>query len=93
MARRKRLLIASLLAIAGGVAGCSNVASLGVGITADPLGIQFTLKTTADVPSYTITQGAPPPATGPASRRAGGLPIVVVPAGEGAASFAVTPPG
>lgn len=66
MALRKRVVFASVLAFLGNLAGCSNVASLGVGFTLDPLGIQLSVKTTADVPSYTITQGAPAPATGPA---------------------------
>ena len=76
MARVKRFVVATLLAVAGGVAGCSNLAQVGVGFTLDPVGVQFTIRTAKDVASFTIVQPTGTPATGPAAGSP--LPVVVV---------------
>ena len=78
MALRKRLIVATLLAIVGSIPACSNLASLGIGLTLDPVGFQVTVRSVADVPAYTITTPATQP--GPATTvPATTQPIVIAP--------------
>ena len=78
--RLRRLAIASLLAILGSLVGCGNLASLGIGFTLDPLGIEIRIRTDLDVPAWTITPTTQPATTRPATIPAtlpSELPIVI----------------
>jgi hypothetical protein len=63
---RRRFVKALFLAGVGAFSGCSNFASLGVGFTLDPLGVQVTYKTALAGPSITSDQLTIPAATSPA---------------------------
>lgn len=78
-----RLAIASLLALAGLLCGCSDIASFRVHVTADPIGIELQLTgptRSGDIPVITLPSGAglsvetptSPPASRPATAPAGG---------------------
>lgn len=82
---RRSFFFAAFLACLGSLPACSNLASLGVGLTLDPLGVQVTIRTTAEQATYTIVTppgSAVPPATQPVVipvTLTGDQPIVVAP--------------
>ena len=55
-----RLLIATLLAVLGTLPGCTQLASMGIGFTLSPLGIELRLTTDQDVAHYTIVATTQP---------------------------------
>lgn len=81
---RRPLLVAAFLACLGSLPACSNVSSLGIGFTLDPVGIQLTVRTTAEQATYTIVTppGSAVPGTQPTANpitTPGDTPLTVAP--------------
>ena len=94
-----RLGIASILAGVVGLCGCSDIASVGISVTGDPLSVSLTIKgpsayapSSLTVPAGTVLSfppaGTPPipvTATGPVTAKTPALPApATIPAGTAA---------